>query len=284
MSKHMDTVRKCYYPWKWLYVNINGDARPCCFSVLPLGNSLQDDAEKIWNGLSAQSLRRSLREGVLHSICRGAACKFAGNSEALEASEEPRPPADLDGFDEQWYVENYMDVRIGIERGRWHSGCEHFKSFGHFEWRYRNAEEAKRVTAEQALPPRPKQLKYDARVEKIGDTKTLHDESGKPKELVVRARLENRGSQTWPAHGVPEPVLPGLILYEDLIGNGKVMRESRGRLTHEVHSGDVIEIEMRLDLQGVTPGRYPVIIDLVYENRFWFSECQADAVMFMVEF
>jgi uncharacterized Fe-S cluster-containing radical SAM superfamily protein len=51
----------CMYPWTHLYLNPDGNARPCCMSewqtVPPLGNANHSSLKEIWNGPGMRQLR-----------------------------------------------------------------------------------------------------------------------------------------------------------------------------------------------------------------------------------
>src|SRR5262245_8712302 len=115
------TVRDCEFPWTWYLVQITGHVRCCCLGSIPVGDIQSSTPESVWNNLTMQSLRASLRAGVVHTHCHGAPCKYVQGSMAAGA-----PPADdaevspdaLAGFDEAWYVQSYYDVAYGIKVGR----------------------------------------------------------------------------------------------------------------------------------------------------------------------
>jgi len=52
----------CMKPWSSLYVEPDGEVRPCCYQSPVLGNLYQESFEKIWNGEAAQALRQSMND------------------------------------------------------------------------------------------------------------------------------------------------------------------------------------------------------------------------------
>ena len=70
------SVNKCHYPWTWLLVSSNGDAKPCCFSPGSIGNLNDSSAEEIWNGKKIIELRSYMKENRLHPICAGSPCQY----------------------------------------------------------------------------------------------------------------------------------------------------------------------------------------------------------------
>ena len=68
--------RICLLPWFSLYINVDGDIRPCCSfgegETLVLGNIFRQDFWKeIWNGEKYRELRRqSLDRNLCYTVCR----------------------------------------------------------------------------------------------------------------------------------------------------------------------------------------------------------------------
>ncbi len=55
---------RCYAPWGYVIVDINGDVRPCCFYYKPLGNLYKNSLEEIWNGEGYVTWREALISGT----------------------------------------------------------------------------------------------------------------------------------------------------------------------------------------------------------------------------
>lgn len=55
---------RCYAPWGYVIVDVNGDVRPCCFYYKPLGNLYKNSLEEIWNGDGYLTWRRTLISGT----------------------------------------------------------------------------------------------------------------------------------------------------------------------------------------------------------------------------
>ena len=47
-------------PWSSLYVEPDGEVRPCCYQSPVLGNIYEESFEEIWNGSRARELRLSM--------------------------------------------------------------------------------------------------------------------------------------------------------------------------------------------------------------------------------
>lgn len=60
----------CRKPWNNLYVEPDGEVRPCCHQSPVYGNLYQDDFETIWNGPEARKLRRQMTEHHPPEQCR----------------------------------------------------------------------------------------------------------------------------------------------------------------------------------------------------------------------
>ena len=83
MSSGQDGANRifCSRPFEWLdisdFTGKKGDSYLCCPSWLPVsvGNVLEDDLEELWNGPTAQRLRRSILDGSFEH-CRRSRCPF----------------------------------------------------------------------------------------------------------------------------------------------------------------------------------------------------------------
>lgn len=91
-----ETVKDCHYPWTWMLVTADGEAKPCCFAPGHLGNLYESSVEGIWNGPEAIELRSYIKTDRIHPICAGAPCKFVQGTLALERKAEVQGnPQDL---------------------------------------------------------------------------------------------------------------------------------------------------------------------------------------------
>ena len=65
----------CRFAYGRLRVEVNGNVTPCCYATegqLPMGNlGEQEFFEEIWNGTTAQDLRRAMYTGDLPELCQG---------------------------------------------------------------------------------------------------------------------------------------------------------------------------------------------------------------------
>ena len=50
---------RCYAPWGYIIVDVNGDVHPCCFYYKVLGNLYKNSLEEIWNGEGYITLRKA---------------------------------------------------------------------------------------------------------------------------------------------------------------------------------------------------------------------------------
>ena len=60
----------CRKPWSSVFIEPDGEVRPCCYQSPVLGNIHTEDFEDIWNGERAQALRREMVSGDLPQPCR----------------------------------------------------------------------------------------------------------------------------------------------------------------------------------------------------------------------
>jgi hypothetical protein len=269
------TVRDCEYPWTWYLVGRTGHVRCCCLGSVPVGDIQSSTPESIWNNLTMQSLRASLSAGVVHTHCHGAPCQYVQGSmatEALPADDADVSPDALTGFDEVWYVQNYYDVAYGIKAGRWGSGLEHYCRYGHREFRHTSAKQAKRM-----VPTESTSLAAEVEPEYVAILRWLGPVHLAADTITVDFEVENAGSAPWPtALGDAADVLirAGARLYRDLneVSRVAAAHEYRLELPGTLHPGDSAGFTLHLDREVVPLGCSFLLIDMVWEHRFWFSE------------
>lgn len=80
-----NNITYCDFPFTYIYVNWNGDVRPCCLCTfndktsLKVGNIYDEPIEKIWNNSLMRGLRKAMwGKAPLPDICK--ACPFRGDS------------------------------------------------------------------------------------------------------------------------------------------------------------------------------------------------------------
>jgi TPR repeat protein len=92
-------VKDCSSPWADLYIHLNGDVKPCCYSFGTLGSLVRGDTLM---GIARGELRRELqdftRENRIHPLCAFASCGYVAGRPA-DASEQARyEDADIDCY------------------------------------------------------------------------------------------------------------------------------------------------------------------------------------------
>ena len=60
----------CMKPWASLFVEPDGETRPCCYPSPVYGNLFESSFEEIWNGREAQQLRQSMIENKPPEQCQ----------------------------------------------------------------------------------------------------------------------------------------------------------------------------------------------------------------------
>jgi len=60
----------CLKPWTSIYVEPDGQVRPCCYLSPVYGNLYEKSFEQLWNGAEAQDLRASMKQQDPPSACR----------------------------------------------------------------------------------------------------------------------------------------------------------------------------------------------------------------------
>ncbi|OPZ15158.1 MAG: Cyclic pyranopterin monophosphate synthase 1 [candidate division BRC1 bacterium ADurb.BinA364] len=71
----LSLMEKCLYPWTFLVVDTDGEARPCCWVSLRYGNLAQQPFGEVWNSAAAQELRREFIADRIPDCCRGKHCR-----------------------------------------------------------------------------------------------------------------------------------------------------------------------------------------------------------------
>lgn len=74
-----ETVKDCRFPWLWMMVTSDGQARPCCHATGNIGNVNEASIDEIWNGEKIVTTRESILRNEIPAICTAAACKFVQN-------------------------------------------------------------------------------------------------------------------------------------------------------------------------------------------------------------
>jgi radical SAM protein with 4Fe4S-binding SPASM domain len=77
-----ETAKFCYQPFEIIFINWNGDVRPCCATTIneensiKLGNLKYSSLPELWNNLQMRKLRMALLRGKrLHGFCKRCAMR-----------------------------------------------------------------------------------------------------------------------------------------------------------------------------------------------------------------
>jgi len=258
----MTTVRDCDYPWTGFMIWSNGSACCCCYGSTPVGDVSKASPESVWNNPTMQSLRASLSAGVVHTVCQSGTCKYVVGS---RASEPPPPefaaaPAD---FDETWYLALYHDVALGVGKGLWSSGLDHYRRHGHREFRCTNGREWNRSLREQGEKANSAGSGYSATLGWL--QARVRDNA-----IVISVSAVNSGSIPWQpkGHG-PTPIQASAESYRRLedVHRTPPMYAYRVDLPGMVEPGASIALEMQAPLDHFPIGRSFLIVDLVSDEK-----------------
>jgi len=69
-------VEVCQYPWYFIFVDTNGDVRPCCYAASCWGNLGRQPFSAVWNGAEAQQMRSLFLSNMVPEACRGQHCRI----------------------------------------------------------------------------------------------------------------------------------------------------------------------------------------------------------------
>ncbi|MCD6384936.1 radical SAM protein [Candidatus Sumerlaeota bacterium] len=64
----------CHYPWYFIYVDTNGDVRPCCYASVCWGNLEHQSFREIWNSPGALKMRQLFLENRVPIACQNKHC------------------------------------------------------------------------------------------------------------------------------------------------------------------------------------------------------------------
>lgn len=78
-KKKINLYKYCYLPWNTAFITTEGNFAPCLLLMYLGGidNVLGKDFKDVWNSKIMKELRKSIIEGKVHPICKGASCIFA---------------------------------------------------------------------------------------------------------------------------------------------------------------------------------------------------------------
>jgi iron-sulfur cluster protein len=257
----MSTVRDCDYPWTGFMIWSNGSACCCCYGSTPVGDVSKASPESVWNNPTMQSLRASLSAGVVHTVCQSGTCKYVVGSRASEPPSPEFAPAPGD-FDEAWYLARYHDVALGVGKGLWSSGLDHYRRHGHREFRCTNGREWKRSLREQREKASSNSSGYRATLSWLRPARVHRD------TIVMNFSAANSGSITWQPKG-QTPIRAAADSYRRLedVHRTRPMYGYRVDLPGSVEPGRSVSLEIRAPLDHVPIGRSFLIVDLVCDEK-----------------
>jgi MoaA/NifB/PqqE/SkfB family radical SAM enzyme len=78
MEKNIEKTRAfCWYPFKHVKINSNGEVQMCCYQSGSIGNVLTQSFEEIWNSELAKQIREFTLRSEMHPMCKGwGGCSF----------------------------------------------------------------------------------------------------------------------------------------------------------------------------------------------------------------
>ena len=259
----MSTVRDCDYPWTGFMIWSSGSASCCCYGSTPVGDVTQASPESVWNNPTMQSLRASLSTGVVHTVCQSGTCKYVVGSRSSEPPTADLAPAPVD-FDEAWYLALYHDVALGVRKGLWPSGLDHYRRHGHREFRCTNGREWKRSLGEQRDRLAAVGSGYSATLSWLRPPRAGDD------TIVMSISAANSGSIAWQPKGQgPTPIQACAESYRRLeeVHHTMPMYSYCVDLPGRVEPGQSVELEIQAPLGDFPIGRSFLVVDLVSDEK-----------------
>jgi len=259
----MTTVRDCDYPWTGFMIWANGQACCCCYGSTAVGDVTESSPESVWNNPTMQSLRASLSAGVVHTVCQSGTCKYVVGSRASEPPLTDLAPAPA-GFDEAWYLALYHDVAVGVRKGLWSSGLDHYRRHGHREFRCTNGREWKGSLRAQREKASSIGSGYGATLSWLQPAR-VHDDT-----IVMNFSAANSGSIPWQPKGQgPTPIQACAESYRRLedVHRARPMYAYHVDLAGTVEPGQSVSLEIRAALGDLPIGPSFLIVDLVSDEK-----------------
>jgi hypothetical protein len=266
----MTTVRDCDYPWTGFMIWANGQACCCCYGSTTVGDVTESSPESVWNNPTMQSLRASLSAGVVHTVCQSGTCKYVVGSRASEPrvpspeSRVPGPEPRVEDFDEAWYLALYHDVAVGVRKGLWSSGLDHYRRQGHREFRCINGRQWKRSLQDQREKARAIGSGYSATLSWLQPALVRGD------AIVMNVSATNSGSIPWQPKGEgPTPIQAAADAYRQLDDVHRIapMYGYRADLPGTVEPGHSVALEIQAPVGDFPIGRSFLVVDLVSDER-----------------
>src|SRR5262249_26268740 len=190
-------------------------------------------------------------------------CKYVVGSRASEPTSPDLAPAPAD-FDEAWYLALYHDVDLGVGKGLWSSGLDHYRRYGHREFRCTNGREWKRSLREQQEKANSIGAGYRATLSWLQPARVRDD------MIVMSFSAANSGSIPWQPKGQgPTPIRVGAESYRRLehVHRTQPMYAYRIDLPHPVEPRHSLALEMQAPLDDFPIGRSFLIVDLVSDDK-----------------
>jgi hypothetical protein len=178
---------------------------------------------------------------------------------------EPRAPITSPAdFDEAWYLAQYHDVAVGVGKGLWSSGLDHYRRHGHREFRCTNRREWKRSLREQQERANAIGSGYSATLSWLQPARVRGN------MIVMSLSAMNSGSIAWQPKGQgATPIQASAEAYRRLedVQQRLPMYTYRADLPGRVEPGDSIEVEIEAPLDDLPIGRSFLIVDLVSDEK-----------------
>ena len=74
-------LKDCPWPFSRLYVHVNGDVMPCCYSTFPIANVNEGaDLAAVWESDELNAIRDALLANKVHRVCAGAGCAWVASA------------------------------------------------------------------------------------------------------------------------------------------------------------------------------------------------------------
>jgi hypothetical protein len=79
-NKEIKTVKDCSLAWTRAGITTDGNINVCCFAETRIGNIKNaENLEAIWNGKTAQDLRKYITQNKIHPLCKNGVCQYVQN-------------------------------------------------------------------------------------------------------------------------------------------------------------------------------------------------------------
>ncbi|MCM8797111.1 MAG: radical SAM protein [Candidatus Omnitrophica bacterium] len=100
---------------------------------------------------------------------------------------------------------------------------------------------------------------------------------------VIKLKVKNTGTAVWLPSWRSNIKVGGILSKTENKEGLQPIRQFRATLQREVGVGEIVHIDLLLDLRGINPCIYQFTVDIVMEHSFWFRDVGGKAAVYQLE-